>query len=101
MHSPGMIELLILLLGALRATLRSRADLVAENLLLRHQLAVLTRPDRKRPPLRIRDKLGGWVTDAENHHRLWFVAVENHYRLYVSGPVTQPPRSRDRAERGP
>ena len=28
-----MIELIILLLGALRATLRSRADVVAENLL--------------------------------------------------------------------
>jgi putative transposase len=54
---PGMTELLILLLGALRATLRSRADLVAENLLLRHQLAVLARPGRKRPPLRSRDKV--------------------------------------------
>ena len=52
-----MIELLILLLKVLRATLRSRADLAAENLLLRHQLAVLTRPGRKRPPLRVRDKL--------------------------------------------
>src|SRR5438045_6246137 len=52
-----MIELFILLLGALRATLRRRADLVAENLLLRHQLAVLARPGRKRPPLRSRDKV--------------------------------------------
>jgi transposase InsO family protein len=31
--------------------------LVVENLLSRHQLAVLTRPQRKRPPLRTRDKL--------------------------------------------
>jgi hypothetical protein len=31
--------------------------LVAENLLLRHQLAVLSRPGRQRPPLRIRDKV--------------------------------------------
>jgi putative transposase len=52
-----MLELIILLLGALRAALRSRADLVTENLLLRHQLAVLSRPGRKRPPLRTRDKL--------------------------------------------
>jgi putative transposase len=52
-----MIELLIVLLGALHAALRSRADLIAENLLLRHQLAVLTRPGRKRPPIRVRDKL--------------------------------------------
>jgi transposase InsO family protein len=52
-----MIDLLIVLLGALHAALRSRADLIAENLLLRHQLAVLTRPGRKRPPIRVRDKL--------------------------------------------
>ena len=52
-----MLELLALLLGALRALLSSRADLVAENLLLRHQLAVLTRPTRKRPSLRTRDRL--------------------------------------------
>src|SRR6266536_2819045 len=52
-----MLELFVLLLGALRAALRSRADLVVENLLLRHQLAALTRPGRKRPPLRARDKL--------------------------------------------
>jgi hypothetical protein len=52
-----MLELLILLLGALHAALRGRADLVAENLLLRHQLAVLTRPGRQRPRLCTRDKL--------------------------------------------
>ena len=56
-HPPGMLEFLVLLLGAVRAGLRSRADLVAKNLLLRHQLAVLARPTRKRPPLRTRDKL--------------------------------------------
>ena len=56
-HPPGMLELLILLLGALHAVLRNRADLAAENLLRRHHLAVLTRPGRKRPPLRARDKL--------------------------------------------
>jgi hypothetical protein len=52
-----MLELLVLLFGALRAVLRSRSDLVTENLLLRHRLAVLARPGRKRPPLRVRDKL--------------------------------------------
>src|ERR671938_914735 len=38
---------------------RPRQDLVAENLLLRHQLAVLTRPTRARPRARLRawDKL--------------------------------------------
>src|SRR5262245_40765614 len=52
-----MIEYLLLLVGLLRATLRSRGELVAENLLLRQQLAVLTRPTRKRPRPRSRDKL--------------------------------------------
>ena len=57
-HPPGMLELVILLLGVVRAMLRSHADLVDENLLLRHQLlAVLTRPGRKPPALRTRDKL--------------------------------------------
>src|SRR6266540_4044207 len=52
-----MIEYALLLLALLRATVCSRADLAAENLLLRHQLAVLTRPTRKRPRVRARDKL--------------------------------------------
>ncbi len=55
-----MLEYLILLLGLLRAMLRSRTDLVAENLLLRQQLTVLSRPTRKRPRLRTWDKLF-WV----------------------------------------
>ena len=52
-----MLEFFVLLLRAVRAGLRNRGDLVSENLLLRHQLAVLARPTRKRPPLRGRDKL--------------------------------------------
>ena len=55
-----MLEFLALLLGLLRAALCDRADLVAENLLLRQQLAVLARPTRKRPRLPARDKLF-WV----------------------------------------
>ena len=47
-----MWELLAALFHFLRASLRSRGDLVLENVLLRHQLAVLTRPTRKRPPIR-------------------------------------------------
>jgi hypothetical protein len=42
-------ELLALLLASLRAAVRDRTDPVAEHLLLRHQLAVLTRPTRRRP----------------------------------------------------
>jgi hypothetical protein len=47
----------MLLLAPLRAALRSRTALIAENLLLRHQVAVLTRSTRRRPRLRTRDKL--------------------------------------------
>src|SRR5262245_18719894 len=52
-----MLDYLLLLLGLFCATVRSRGDLVAENLLLRHQLAILTRPTRKRPRLRTPDRL--------------------------------------------
>src|SRR6266705_1391274 len=55
-----MLAYLFLLLSLMRATMRGREALVAENLLLRHQLAVLTRPTRRRPRLRARDKLF-WV----------------------------------------
>src|SRR5688500_5989850 len=52
-----MSEVIVALLHLLRASLRARGDLVLENALLRHQLAVLTRPTRKRPPIRRRDRL--------------------------------------------
>jgi len=54
-----VLELLGLLLVAVRGQICSRQDLVVENLLLRHQLAVLTRPTRTRPRPRLRswDKL--------------------------------------------
>jgi hypothetical protein len=54
-----VLELLWLLLRTVLAWVRPRQDLVLENLLLRHQLAVLTRPTRTRPRARLRswDKL--------------------------------------------
>jgi transposase InsO family protein len=55
-----MLEYLLLLLSLIRAAVYDRDALVAENLLLRHQLAILTRPTRKRPRQRARDKLF-WV----------------------------------------
>src|SRR5919201_1616905 len=55
-----MMEYLLLLLSLIRATMRDREALVAENLLLRQQLTVLTRPTRKRPRLCARDQLF-WV----------------------------------------
>jgi transposase InsO family protein len=48
-----MFELLWLLLTTVLAWARPRQDLVLENLLLRHQLAVLTRPTRTRPRARL------------------------------------------------
>jgi len=44
-----MTALFIALLAALRATIRSRLELTAETLALRHQLAVLQRTTPKRP----------------------------------------------------
>jgi hypothetical protein len=52
-----MLEYRLLLIDLARAALRRRSDLVAENLLLRQQVLVLTRPTRKRPRLAARDKL--------------------------------------------
>ena len=57
-----VFELLWLLLATVLAWVRPRQDLVLEHLLLRHQLAVLTRTTRTRPRARLRlwDKLV-WV----------------------------------------
>src|SRR5262249_18790589 len=58
--AESVLELLWLLLTTILASVRPRQDLVFENLLLRHQLAVLTRPTRTRPRarrLRASDKL--------------------------------------------
>jgi hypothetical protein len=55
-----MLEYLLLLFSLIRATVRDPEVLVTEDLLLRQQLAVLTRPTRKRPRLLARDKLF-WV----------------------------------------
>jgi transposase InsO family protein len=55
-----MLEYVLLLAGLLRTLIRTHGDLAAENLLLRHQLAILTRPTRKRSPLRTSDRLF-WV----------------------------------------
>jgi transposase InsO family protein len=49
-----MLEWIVLLLAALRVAGSRRGDLIAENLLLRHQHTVLTRPTRRRPRVRFR-----------------------------------------------
>jgi putative transposase len=57
--AEGVLELVWLLLMSVLAWARPRHDLVLENLLLRHQLAILTRPTRIRPRARVHtwDKL--------------------------------------------
>jgi transposase InsO family protein len=55
-----MVQYLSLLIELVRAALTTRSELLAENLLLRQQLMVLTRPTRKRPRLIAHDKLF-WV----------------------------------------
>jgi hypothetical protein len=59
--ADGVLELLWLLFTTVEAAAHSHQDLVLENLLLRHQLVVLTRPTRRRhrPHARLRlwDKL--------------------------------------------
>ena len=52
-----MTALFVALLASLRATIRSRLELAAEILALRHQLAVLQRTTPKRPRLRPIDRL--------------------------------------------
>jgi putative transposase len=65
-HAGAMLASLLLLVAFVRAAVGPRALVAAENLLLRHQLAVLTRPTRKRPRRRTGDRLF-WMVAA----RLW------------------------------
>ena len=52
-----MSALFVALLASLRVTIRSRLELAAEILALRHQVAVLQRAAPKRPRLRSLDRL--------------------------------------------
>jgi transposase InsO family protein len=52
-----MLDYLLLVVAFARAVVSHRAELAVENLVLRQQLAVLTRPTRKRPRLRQGDKV--------------------------------------------
>ena len=61
-----MLDYLLLLVAFVRVLVGSRAEAAVENLMLRQQLAVLTRPTRKRPRLRRCDKVF-WVLAR----RLW------------------------------
>src|SRR5688572_2322953 len=65
-HAPAAMEWLVLVVGTLAACGRGRRAPVLENLVLRQQLAVLTRPTRRRPRLRPGDRLFWLVV-----RRLW------------------------------
>ena len=80
-----MLDLLCLLLTTVLAWMRPRQDLVLENLLLRHQLTVLTRPTRTRRPARLRawDKLL-WILA-----RRWCARWREHLRLVTPDTVVR------------
>jgi hypothetical protein len=67
------LHYLLMLIDLVRAALRGRSDLLAENLLLRQQLMVLTRPTRKRPRLASTDRLFwvGWGTSCRSGAATW------------------------------
>src|ERR671939_282677 len=75
--AEGVLELVRLVLTSVLAAVRPRQDLVLENLLLRHQLAVLTRPTRTRSHARLRlwDKVL-WVLA-----RRWCVGWREHLTM--------------------
>jgi hypothetical protein len=81
----AMLELLWLLLTTALARVRPRQDLVLENLLLRHQLAVLIRPTRTRPRARLRtwDKLL-WIVA-----RRWCAGWREHLAIVPPDTVVR------------
>jgi transposase InsO family protein len=109
-HPSRMIDVLALLLGVLSSAVRTRRNLVAENLLLRHQLAVLTRPTRRRSRPARRDKLlwvlasrvvPGWRrhlvlvtpdTVVRWHRRGWRLVWHWRSRSRGGGGRASPPR---------
>jgi hypothetical protein len=81
----GVLELLWLLLTTVLALVRPHQDLVLENLLLRHQLAVLTRPTRTRRRARLHtwDKLL-WVLA-----RRWCAGWREHLKIVTPDTVVR------------
>jgi len=82
-----MTALLIAVLASLRATTRSRLELAAEILELRHQLAVLQRTTPERPRLRPIDRLlwvMGWNERALRRHLQRYVAYYHEGRTHLS-----------------
>jgi transposase InsO family protein len=88
--ADAVLELFRLLFATAQAAARPHQNLVVENLLLRHQLAVLTRPTRSRPQARLRlwDRLlwilarrfcAGW------RQHLYFVTPDTVVRWHRQG----------------
>ena len=80
-----MLDLVWLVLTSVLASVHPRQDLVLENLLLRRQLAVLTRPTRTRPRARLRtwDKLV-WVLA-----RRWYAGWREHLSFVTPDTVVR------------
>jgi hypothetical protein len=72
-----MTSVLIVVLASLRAATRSRLELAAEILGLRHQLAVLQRTSASRPRLRPIDRLLWMVLSTVWTN--WWQAVQNRH----------------------
>jgi hypothetical protein len=81
----GVCELIWLLLTAVLAGVRPRNDLVLENLLLRHQLAVLTRPTRTRRRARLR----AWDKVLRVRARRFCAAWREHVRIVTPDTVVR------------
>jgi hypothetical protein len=80
-----VLELLWLVLTTLLASVRGRQDLVVENLLLRHQVAVLTRPTRTRP----RARLGAWDKLVWVLARRWCAGWGEHLAFVTPDTVVR------------
>src|SRR5205085_437937 len=88
--AEDVLELLWLVLATVLAWARPRQDLVLENLLLRHQLAVLTRPTRARPRAPFAPGTsccGSWLGDGVPTWReqLTFVTPDTVVRWHRQG----------------
>ena len=87
LYASRLLDFLRLLLNGLGGLLRDRQNLVVENLILRHQLAVAPR-SRPRPKLRTRDKLL-WILARRFcprwRHHLQFVTPHTVVRWHRPG----------------
>jgi transposase InsO family protein len=83
--AEDVLELLWLLFTTLRASVRPRQDLVLENLLLRHQVAVLTRPTRTRT----REQLRTWDKLLWILARQWCAGWREHLAFFTPDSVVR------------